>query len=108
MTLAGVNGPELTRSVGETVKGIAALVMALGTVALLYQQHQSRRYSDLSDQLRHELSGSHVANGVRLVDEGDLLSSLPWFVEAMRLDLGDTSRELMHRRRCSVLMENAW
>jgi len=23
--LAGVNGPELTRSVGETVKGIAAL-----------------------------------------------------------------------------------
>ena len=84
----------------------AALVMALGTVALLYQQHQSRRYSDLSDQLRHELSGSHVANGVRLVDEGDLLSSLPWFVEAMRLDLGDTSRELMHRRRIESILEN--
>ena len=32
---------------------------------------------------------NYVANGVRLMDDQDLLGSLPWFAEALELDQGD-------------------
>jgi WD40 repeat protein len=39
-----------------------------------------------------------VANGTRLVEEGDLSSSLPWFAEALLLDRGRPA-EVIHRMR---------
>jgi WD40 repeat protein/serine/threonine protein kinase len=45
-----------------------------------------------------------VAQGVRLMDEGNLLGSLPWFAEALRLDQGDPAREEIHRIRLAAVL----
>jgi WD40 repeat protein/serine/threonine protein kinase len=48
----------------------------------------------------------YVANGVRLMDEGDLLGSLPWFAGALKLDEGDPGREEMQRVRLAAVLRS--
>ena len=55
----------------------------------------------LSDE---RLARSYVATGNRLAEEGDLSGSLPWLVEAMRLDAGNREREAMHRVRVAAVL----
>jgi hypothetical protein len=38
------------------------------------------------------------------MDDGDLLGSLPWFAEALRLDQGDPGREAIHRIRLGAVL----
>ena len=38
------------------------------------------------------------------MDQGDLISALPWFVEALRFDRGDRSRERTHRVRIAATL----
>jgi WD40 repeat protein len=45
-----------------------------------------------------------VAGGVRLMNDGDLLGALPWFVEALRLDAGNPSRVAIHRMRIAAVL----
>jgi WD40 repeat protein/Flp pilus assembly protein TadD len=45
----------------------------------------------------------YVSNGVRLMDEGDLLSALPWFVKALEQEKGGADREEMHRIRLGAI-----
>jgi WD40 repeat protein/serine/threonine protein kinase/tetratricopeptide (TPR) repeat protein len=53
---------------------------------------------------REQLVRSYVGNGVRLLDDGDLLGSLPWFAEALRNDQGNHQREEVHRMRLSAVL----
>ena len=51
---------------------------------------------------RKRLVRMNVANGVRLLDEGDTLASLPWFAEALTLDAGTGADQSPHRDRMAA------
>jgi WD40 repeat protein/serine/threonine protein kinase len=53
---------------------------------------------------RHRLIQLHVANGTRLLEDGDLFGALPWLTEALALDQGDVSREERHRTRIAAVL----
>jgi WD40 repeat protein len=46
-----------------------------------------------------------VDNGLRVIEAGDPVASLPWFVAALREDLGDGGREWPHRARIGSVLE---
>jgi len=46
----------------------------------------------------------HVENGLRLMEEGNLMMALPWFVEALKLDRGNPEREELHRIRLGLAL----
>jgi WD40 repeat protein len=46
-----------------------------------------------------------LGNGLRLIEEGDLLGSLPWLVEALRLQENDPERAEMHRVRLAAVLQ---
>jgi WD40 repeat protein/serine/threonine protein kinase len=56
---------------------------------------------------RQRLIQLHVANGTRLLDDGDLLGALPWLTEALALDHGDAAREERHRTRIGAVLAQA-
>src|SRR5207249_2494528 len=50
-------------------------------------EKQQRERADLNAaESRTRLVRQYVANGNRLVDEGDLFGALPWFAEALKLE----------------------
>jgi serine/threonine protein kinase len=57
-----------------------------------------------AQESRQRLIQLHVANGTRLLDDGDLLGALPWLTEALVLDQGDTSGEERHRTRIGAVL----
>jgi WD40 repeat protein len=65
------------------------------------------RATNLARQNQQQLAGLHLANGLRLVDEGRTFEALPWLVEALRLDQGFPAREELHRARLSALLTRA-
>src|SRR5262245_20666696 len=60
-----------------------------------------------AQESRQRLIRLHVANGERLLDEGDLFGALPWLTEALALDRGDRSREERHRARIAAVLAQA-
>src|SRR5207248_1602618 len=46
----------------------------------------------------------NVEQGTRLMNDGDLAGSLPYFVEALRLDASDPARVADHRLRLGMLL----
>jgi serine/threonine protein kinase/WD40 repeat protein len=54
---------------------------------------------------QQRLARLYVSNGVRLMDDGDLLGSLPWFAEALRLDQDDPDRAAVHRTRLGAVLQ---
>jgi WD40 repeat protein/tetratricopeptide (TPR) repeat protein len=56
-----------------------------------------------AEESREQLVRSYVGNGVRRLDDGDLLGSLPWFAAALQSDQGDRQREDVHRLRLSAV-----
>jgi WD40 repeat protein len=56
---------------------------------------------------RQRLVQLHVANGTRLLDDGDVLGALPWLTEALDLDQGDRAREERHRTRIAAALAQA-
>jgi WD40 repeat protein/tRNA A-37 threonylcarbamoyl transferase component Bud32 len=109
------------------VAGLTATLVALlitvavgGTVAAAWfgrlagQEGQARSAAEQagqaarekSEESRRRLVRLHVANGVRLVEEGDVLDALPWLAEALRLDEGRTDEEEMHRTRLAAVLQH--
>src|SRR5712692_4370267 len=80
--------------------GAISAVIALILVGMVFQVNRERKRADEARQRR---VGSEVAYGIRAMEGGDLLGSLPSFVEALRLDQGDTRREEMHRLRLGAI-----
>jgi WD40 repeat protein len=64
------------------------VAMLLAILAYLSRQESHRR-----------LVGATVMAGQERVDRGDLFDALPYFVEALKLDLSDQLREPLHRVR---------
>ena len=60
-----------------------------------------------AEESRQRLVRAQVAAGSGLVEQGDLLSALPWFAEALRLDQGDSAREENHRLRLAAILQHS-
>jgi WD40 repeat protein len=69
--------------------------------AALEEAHEQRAES------RQRLARLVVANGARLLDEGDWFGSLVWFAEALRLDQDHPERERTHRRRLAAVLDQS-
>jgi eukaryotic-like serine/threonine-protein kinase len=63
------------------------------------QQEQEGR-----QRVQRNVVRQYVANGSRLMNEGDLFTALLWYVEALRLDAGDPRREESHRIRIASVL----
>ena len=86
-----------------TLAGATLVVAALGirhniVLDAAYEQIRAEHV-----QARQQLVRRTVASGARLVDDGDFLGSLPWFVEALRLD-DDPERDAIHRVRIAAVL----
>jgi eukaryotic-like serine/threonine-protein kinase len=68
---------------------------------------QRKLAEDKARESRRQLIQLHVANGTRLLDDGELLGALPWLTEALALDQGDSSREERHRARIAAVLAQA-
>jgi WD40 repeat protein/serine/threonine protein kinase len=62
---------------------------------------------DRAQESRERLVRLHVANGERLLDEGDLLGALPWLTEALHLDKANGPRQESHRTRLAAVLAQA-
>ena len=79
---------------------------AVGAFVAVFQVAAARaRAETLAAEKNREVVNLHVTQGVRLMDEGDLFGSLPWFVRALELDQGDSEREEMHRYRIAAVLQ---
>src|SRR5207248_609557 len=74
-------------------------------VAAWAEADKSRQAAEKSArESRERLVRLHVANSVRLMDEGDLFSALSPLVEALRIDQGNPERERVHRVRLGAVL----
>jgi WD40 repeat protein len=63
------------------------------------------RAEDNAAQSRQRLVRLHVANGERLVREGDLTGALLWFVEALQEEQENPQAEELHRLRIGFILQ---
>jgi serine/threonine protein kinase/WD40 repeat protein len=101
-TLAGVSAASLLLLVLLTTFYVASLLGALA------REQAARGVAEQkSEESRQRLVRFHVSNGNRLVEEGDLLGSLPWFAEALRLEEDDPERAALHQMRLESVMRHS-
>ncbi len=81
---------------------VGAIGAVIGMI-LLGIGFQIDRERKRAAEARQRQVGSEVAYGLRTMEGGDLLGSLPSFVEALRLDQGQPKREEMHRLRLGAI-----
>ena len=92
------------RALPVAIAAIVLVSLAFGVAVFL--GNQAQRFKELADESRQHLVRSHVANGVRLMDENDYSRALVWFTEALKLDAGNPQREDIHRRRIGSLLRS--
>src|SRR5207237_1297346 len=68
---------------------------------------QRKLAEDKAQESRQRLVRLHVANGERLLDEGDLFGALPWLTEALHLDKAEGPRAEAHRTRLAAVLAQA-
>jgi eukaryotic-like serine/threonine-protein kinase len=81
-------------------------VVTLTTMNLRLRE-ANQRAARQAEENREHLVQLNVAKGVDLMNQGDLLGSLPWFVEALKLDQGHPERQEMHRTRIAAILNTA-
>jgi WD40 repeat protein len=95
-----------TQAVLGRVRRLGAVAAALLVVAVvlgLWQNRQAAQLREVVAEARYNSIRLHVANGTRLMDEGDLPGALAWFVEAMKQASG-TPEEAVHRDRVALVL----
>lgn len=60
-----------------------------------------------AEEHRQLLVGSLVKHGVRMMDEGDLFGSLPWFAQALSHDQKDPLRAAVHKTRLAGVLQQS-
>jgi WD40 repeat protein/tetratricopeptide (TPR) repeat protein len=74
--------------------------LALAARTSAHNEREARLFADDRARVaRSRLVRMNVANGARLLEEGDDLGSLAWFAEALALEPNRPSAETMHRLR---------
>jgi WD40 repeat protein/serine/threonine protein kinase/tetratricopeptide (TPR) repeat protein len=103
--------PAAAAMLAASVIGVVAMV-AFGAAWNARLQAEAKREAERSEELQNTLFTSErrlvrliIANGTRRMDDGDLIDSLPWFAEAMRLERDDEHRVAMHRLRFAAVLD---
>ena len=85
---------------------VAMLLAALAAGLYFWQAQQTKvvrqlaqEKTRLGEENRHRLVRLNIANGVRLLDEGDPAGALLWFSEALPLVTNKPAEEAIHRIR---------
>src|SRR5439155_1454286 len=107
--LAGMGAAVLLLLVVVAVGATVAAVRIAGArdkanQSAFQSKQAEKKAEDEAEQNRQRLVRMLVTNGTRLMDEGDLLAALPWFVEALKRD---PQREEMHRIRLGTVLRQA-
>jgi len=66
-----------------------------------------RQAKQKSAESRERAMRLNVAYGMRLMEAGDLLSAVQWFIEALALSEGDPARAGIHRVRIGAVLRNS-
>jgi len=92
----------------------ALALLALIGVGIWYQGHlsaalaESRRSQKEAEDARAEVNRQllrlRVITGTQLVNDGDLLASLPWFTQVLQLEQDDAERAAMDRVRLGAVL----
>ena len=98
--------PKLAAMVLVTVLAGLALILTL-TVANVRIRTAHQQTEVKAQESRQELVRLSVFSGNKLVEEGDCHGALLWFVEALRLEEGNVTREDVHRRRLASMLQGS-
>ncbi len=83
--------------------GVTALALLAAAVIPSFLnvrlQQANRRAAERAEESRQRLVRLNLARGLERMDQGDLAGSLPWLIQALRLDQGHPDREQVHRVR---------
>jgi WD40 repeat protein/serine/threonine protein kinase len=108
----------MTVSAGATLT-ILLIGITIASTVVASKEHERRTASDsartLESRLRQQAEDTaeegrqrqvrlNVEQGTRLMNDGDLAGSLPYFVEALRLDGADSEKAEAHRLRLGMLL----
>jgi WD40 repeat protein/tetratricopeptide (TPR) repeat protein len=94
-----------SRAAMLTVLGLALLALVIvPTVMNLRLREANSVATGKAEENRRLLLRFHVAQGVDLMNQGDLAGSLCWFVKALELDEGHTEKEEVHRVRIAAVL----
>lgn len=99
---------------------VGGMVTLIAAAAYFWQSYETRQMKQLAaDNLRlaresrqaatesrARLTQLQVGNATSVMDQGDLLRSLLWLVEAFKTVAGDPAREAMHRVRIASVLEH--
>jgi WD40 repeat protein/serine/threonine protein kinase len=97
--------PALAGAIGGAL--LLLLILLIGGPLLTYRINQARK-AESAERKRalQQLIKSHVATGSSLAEKGDVLSAMPWWLEALRLE-PDPARAEMHRLRLSTALRQS-
>jgi WD40 repeat protein/predicted Ser/Thr protein kinase len=84
--------------------GALASALALLVVVAVGSPIAALRIKREQQRTQRNLVAQYVANGTRLMNDGDLFGSLLWYAEALRLDEGSPEREEPHRIRIASVL----
>jgi WD40 repeat protein/tetratricopeptide (TPR) repeat protein len=96
-----------------TAVGVLVLVVSVGAMVAAVrfgvlaerERDAAGREREAKQEAVNQLVRLNVANGTRLMDEGNPFGALLWFAEALRLDEGDPAREEPHRLRLGTVVD---
>lgn len=98
--------PKRAALAGMTSLALLALLI-VPTLLSIRLREANVRSTVKAEESRQHLVQFNVAKGVDLMNQGDLLGSLLWFVEALKLDQGHAQEEGIHRTRISAILNHA-
>ncbi|MBI2926923.1 MAG: protein kinase [Verrucomicrobia bacterium] len=86
-----------------SVAGVSLTMLVIASY--FYQQYQTRVARQLVRQNELQVAQLHEKDGLRLMEEGDLIGSLPWFAEALTRAQGDAQAEQRHRLQIGTILQ---
>src|SRR5262249_49921128 len=90
------------------VSALAVLVLLVGGWAYNVRLQAALHEADVkAEESRQLLVRLNVADGARLLDEGNWYGALVWFTDALRRDAGRPGREEMHRIRLDAVLRRS-
>ena len=91
-----------------TVSAVSQHTLAGKARSSAKSEHEARVLADASAQeVQWRLVRMNVENGNRIIDQGDLTGSLPWFAEALRLDRDNPAAAMTHRLRLGTVLNQS-
>ncbi len=88
--------------------GAIAVLLLLGTIGSIWAafrfEQKAASEQDARVEVTRQLARLSTVTGTKFIDEGDLLSSLPYLASAMALEEGDPRRERMHRTQFASVL----